>query len=154
MEFTKFFKLPRGVYSEQQVIALNAWAANTFSDNLPPHYYPVTLGGLYRLRAYPIERFHDNSAIYYSAEYRVIPQSDLLRKITFLEFANLQWWQIAVFFEIGRVAPSWDFKELHKSMKKDVGLSLRVMANHNIGRFDIVWSEEDTTAWLMFGHPF
>jgi len=154
LEFSKFFNLPRVQILDQQVIALNAWAAHTFSDNPTPHYFGATLGGLYRLRGYPIERFHDKSAIYYSAEYRVIPKSDLLRRITFLDFANLQWWEIATFVEIGRVAPGWDFSELHDSMKHDVGLSLRVMANHDIGRFDIVWSEEDTTVWLMYGHPF
>lgn len=154
LEWSKFFQLPNSNFTDQQVIALNAWAAHTFSDTLPPHYFGVTLGGLYRLRGYPIERFHDKSAIYYSAEYRVIPKSDLLRRISFLDFANLEWWEIATFVEIGRVAPEWDFSELHESMKSDFGLSLRVMANHDIGRFDIVWSEEDTIAWLMYGHPF
>lgn len=154
LELSKFFNLPKGENAEQRVIALNVWAAHTFSDTLPPHYFGVTLGGLYRLRAYPIERFHDKSAIYYSAEYRVIPKSDLLRRLTFLDFVKLQWWEVAFFVEFGRVAPSWDFKELHDSMKRDFGLSLRVMANHDIGRFDIVWSEEGTAAWLMYGHPF
>lgn len=154
LEFSKFFKLPNGPNSDQQVVAINAWAAHTFSDTLAPHYFGVTLGGLYRLRAYPIERFHDKSAIYYSVEYRVIPKSDLLRRISFLDFANLQWWEIATFFEIGRVAPEWDFEELHRSMKQDFGLSLRVMADNDIGRLDIVWSEEDTAIWLMYGHPF
>jgi hypothetical protein len=113
-----------------------------------------TLGGLYRLRAYPIERFHDRSAIYYSAEYRVIPESDLLRSLRFLDFANLQWWSLAAFIEYGRVAPEWNIKELHESMKHDVGLSMRVMATQDIGRFDLVWSKDDTAAWLMYGHPF
>jgi len=154
VEISKFFALTNSGYTDQQVIALNAWAAHTFSDTLAPHYFGATLGGLYRLRAYPIERFHDRSAIYYSAEYRVIPRSDLLRRISWLDFANLQWWEIAVFYETGRVAPGWDFSELHDSMKHDVGLSLRVMASHDIARFDIVWSEEDTAVWLMYGHPF
>ena len=110
--------------------------------------------GLYRMRAYPIERFHDNSAIYYSAEYRVIPRSDLLSKITFLDFAKLRWWSVAMFIEFGRVAPEWDIEELHESMKQDIGLSLRVMADQDIARLDLVWSEEDTAAWLMYGHPF
>ncbi len=154
IEFDHYFKLSNTGYTEQRVIALNAWAAHTFSDDRPPHYLGVTLGGLYRLRAYPIERFHDNSAIYYSAEYRVIPKSNLLRKLAFLDIANLQWWEIATFIEIGRVAPNWDFDELHHSMKSDIGLSLRIMANNDIGRLDLVWSEDDTAAWLMYGHPF
>jgi len=94
------------------------------------------------------------SAIYYSAEYRIIPKSDLLRKLTYLDFVNLQWWEIATFVEIGRVAPEWDFDELHDSMKSDIGLSFRVMANNDIGRLDLVWSEDDAAAWLMYGHPF
>jgi len=28
------------------------------------------------------------------------------------------------------------------------------MAYNDIGRLDIAWSEEDTTIWLMYGHPF
>jgi hypothetical protein len=154
LEISKFINLPGGSNVNQQVIALNAWTAHTYSDTLAPHYFGVTLGGLYRLRGYPIERFHDRSAIYYSAEYRVIPKSDFLRQFSLLDFANLQWWEIAIFYESGRVAPEWDFKELHESMKNDIGLSLRVMANHDIGRLDVVWSEEDTAAWLMYGHPF
>jgi len=153
-EFSKFITIPHGSYADQQVIALNFWTASTLSETPPPHYYGVTLGGLYRLRAYPIERFHDNSAIYYSAEFRTIPRSDLLRKIGFLEFAKLEWWEIAIFYEIGRVAPDWDLSELHSSMKWDLGISLRIMANKNIGRMDIAWSEEDTIIWLMYGHPF
>jgi hypothetical protein len=39
-------------------------------------------------------------------------------------------------------------------MKQDIGLSLRVMASQDIARLDLVWSEEDTAAWLMYGHPF
>ena len=154
IEFSQYFKLPVTPGTEQNVFAIDIWAAHTFSDNPTPHYMGATLGGLYRLRAYPIERFHDNSALYYSAEYRVIPKSDLLRKITFLEFADLQWWSVALFVEFGRVAPSWDIEDLHDSMKRDVGLSLRVMASQDIGRLDIVWAEEDTAAWLMYGHPF
>ncbi len=154
VEFSHFFELTSGAKTEQRVLAINAWAAHVFSDEPPPHYFGVTLGGLYRMRAYPIERFHDNSAIYYSIEYRVIPRSDLLKKLTALDFANLQWWEIATFVELGRVGPEWDFDELHDSLKSDIGVSLRVMANNDIGRLDLVWSEDDAAAWLMYGHPF
>lgn len=71
-----------------------------------------------------------------------------------MEFANLEWWEIALFFETGRVAPEWDLNELHRSMKNDFGISFRVMANNDIGRLDIAWSEEDAAIWLMYGHPF
>ena len=52
-----------------------------------------------------------------------------------------------------RVAPNRDFDELHDSMKRDSGLSLRFMANRGIGRLDRVWSE-GAVAGLMYGHPF
>ncbi len=151
IEYSSYFKLPNSPFTEQQVIAFNAWTAQTLSDTPAPHYYGATLGGLYRLRAYPIERFHDNSAIYYSTEFRTIPKSDFIRNISFLEFANLEWWEIAIFYEIGRVAPNWDFKELHRSMKTDIGLSLRIMANNDIVRLDLAWSGEDAAIWLMYG---
>ena len=154
LEFSQYFKLTPGKGIEQSVIAIDFWTAHNFDEDSAPYYMGPTLGGLYRLRAYPIERFHDTSAIYYSAEYRVIPESDLLRRLSFLEFANLQWWSLATFVEVARVAPEWDIQELHDSMKYDVGLSMRVMATQDIGRFDIVWSKDDTAAWLMYGHPF
>jgi len=154
LEYSTYFKLPKGPLTEQQVLAFNVWTSHTLSDTPPPHYFGATLGGLYRLRAYPIERFHDNNAIYYSAEFRTIPRSNMLRKISFLEFANFEWWEFTLFYEIGRVAPDWDFKELHSSMKSDIGISLRIMANNDIGRLDIAWSDEDTAVWLMYGHPF
>jgi len=154
LEFSQYFKLTPGAKVEQSVIAFDFWTAHTFSDDDPPFYMRPKLGGLYRLRAYPIERFHDNSAIYYSAEYRIIPESDILRSLSFLDFADLQWWSLAAFVEYGRVAPQWDLKELHKSMKNDFGLSMRVMAAQDIARLDLVWSTDDTAVWLMYGHPF
>jgi hypothetical protein len=154
LEYSQYFKLTPGAKVEQSVIAIDFWTAHNFGADSSPYYVGPTLGGLYRLRAYPIERFHDRSAIYYSAEYRVIPESDLLRSLSFLDFANLQWWSLATFIEYGRVAPQWNIKELHKSMKHDVGLSMRVMAAQDIARLDVVWSADDTAAWLMYGHPF
>ena len=154
LEYSQYFKLTPGAKVEQSVIAIDFWTAHNFDNDSAPYYMGPTLGGLYRLRAYPIERFHDTSAIYYSVEYRVIPESDLLRDLSFLEFANLEWWSLATFIEYGRVAPEWDFEELHKSMKRDIGLSMRVMAAQDIARLDLVWSRDDTAAWLMYGHPF
>ena len=154
LDCSQYLKLTPGPKIEQSVIAIDFWSAHNFSDESAPYYMGPTLGGLYRLRAFPIERFHDTSAIYYSVEYRVIPESDLLRNLSFLEFANLEWWSLATFVVYWRVAPEWDLQELHESMKHDIGLSMRVMAAQNIARLDLVWSKEDTAAWLMYGHPF
>ena len=51
-----------------------------------------------------------------------------------------------VLCEFGSVAPDWDFGELHDSMQSDPGPSLRIMANLDIGRLDLVWSEDDAAA--------
>ncbi len=39
-------------------------------------------------------------------------------------------------------------------MKSDTGLRSRIIGNNDIGRFDLAYSEDDTAAWLMYGHPF
>jgi hypothetical protein len=85
-EASKYFSFGANNLFRQQVLALNFWTAysptweaegegvNTVITNRPPDYYGATLGGLYRMRAFPAKRFHDKAAIYYSLEYRVMPQ--------------------------------------------------------------------------------
>lgn len=165
-EAAKYFPLSSGKNSEQRVFAITLWTGNSLSweekqtaggtvvSHRPPPYYGATLGGIYRMRAYPIERFNDRAAIYYGLEYRVIPKSDLLRNIPLLKIMGFQWWEIVAFAEAGRVAPNWDLSVLHTRMKSDAGMGIRVMAGSNIGRFDIAVSSEQTTFWLMYGHPF
>jgi hypothetical protein len=38
----------------------------------------------------------------------------------------------------GRVAAESDFKELHESIKLDIGSSMRIMASWDIARFDLL----------------
>ena len=79
----KYFSLGETETFRQRVIALDAWTAFSPSwdaqssgeiDNRPPAYTGATLGGLWKMRAYPAQRFSDKAAIYYGAEYRVIPK--------------------------------------------------------------------------------
>lgn len=154
VKFSKYFDLPTDARTDQRVVALNFWTANTLSTNMAPPNYGINLGGLYRMRAYPIERFYDRAAIYYSAEFRAIPRSDLLRNIRMLSFLKLQWWEVVAFYERGRVAPSWDLGLLHTDMKQDVGVGIRTMINKNIGRMDLAYSDEDWSILFMVGHPF
>lgn len=83
VEVDQYFKLNDLPYIRQAVFALNAWTAGTPSwerradgsvANRPPAYAGATLGGLWRMRAYPAQRFNDRAAIYYAAELRVIPE--------------------------------------------------------------------------------
>ena len=52
------------------------------------------LGGFFRLRAYPVDRFSDKTAIYYSAELRLMPRWHPLGNMKVLKPLNIDWWQI------------------------------------------------------------
>jgi hypothetical protein len=161
-ELSKYFSLGVTPTFRQRVIALNFWTADTPTwkengsavSNQPPYYAGATLGGFFRLRAYPEYRFHDRSAIYYSAEYRVIPYWNPLGEINLLKPLEIDWVQLAGFVEVGRVANSWNLKELHSQMKWDVGLGIRGMMRKFVGRIDFAVSEEGGSVWAMIGQPF
>lgn len=162
---SKYFSLPTGDWSRQQVLALNFYTADTPSwdrdaqtglvTGRAPDYMSPKLGGYNRLRAYPFERFNDRSAIYYGLEYRVIPQWNPLSDIGFIQrWLAPDWWQVVPFAELGRVAPTYDWGRLHTDMKWDVGIGLRFMLKKTVVRVDYAVSEESTVGWVMFDHPF
>jgi len=165
-ETSKYISLGESDYSRQRVVALNAWTAysptwkeegegnNTVIKNRPPDYYGARLGGYYRMRGFPSKRFHDKAAIYYSAEYRVMPQWQPLREVDMLRPFEIDWWQFAFILEAGRVAEEWRLEDLHYEMKYDAGISLRMMAFKSVGRLDIVVSEESFGVTALVGHPY
>lgn len=154
VRFSKYFPLSTGEKTDQRVVAFHFWTADTLSDTTAPPNFGITLGGLYLLRGYPVERFNDRSAIYYSTEIRLIPKSDWLRKMEMLNFLGLEWWEFVAFYEAGRVAPDWNFSNLHDDLKTDFGLGIRILMTRTVGRMDISHSEEGNRLWLMLGHPF
>ena len=149
-------------WSRQQTLALSWWSAYSPSydvgslDNTgkPPYFTGPTLGGFWRLRGYPSNRFHDKSAIYYGAEYRVMPEWQPFGGIDILDSLKIRWWQAVALVEAGRVAPEWSFETLHSDMKYDVGIGLRGMFDTGIGRLDFVVSEEAFSVVAMFGQTF
>jgi hypothetical protein len=160
--YSKFFSLGTTPTFRQRVIGLNVWTADTPtwqedgspSSSGPPYYGGATLGGFTRMRAYPEYRYQDRAAIYYSAEYRVIPYWNPLGEIRLLKPLEIDWMQFVGFAEVGRVAPSWNFKELHSGMKWDVGLGVRAMMRKFVGRIDFAISEEGGSVWAMVEQPF
>lgn len=121
----------------------------------PPAFSGATLGGLFRLRAYPSQRFSDKAAVYYGAELRMIPQWNPLDRITWLqERVGVEWIQVVAFAEAGRVAPEYSFDELHDDMRWDAGVGLRVWAKGLVGRVDVAYSDEGVGVQMMIGHPF
>ncbi|MEM9380628.1 MAG: BamA/TamA family outer membrane protein, partial [Planctomycetota bacterium] len=158
-EASKFFDLGTTDWSRQQVLALGVWTVDSLSweetefgpENAPPYFYGATLGGRRRLRAYPTNRFNDRAGIHYWVEYRMVPGWQPLPDVEELDVARIDWWQIALFAELGRVAPNWSLEEFHRDMKWDVGVSLRLMARKTIARVDFAVGPEDFGIWIDLG---
>lgn len=165
-QYSKYFSLGESLFARQRVIALDFWTANTPTwqqiqqgastviRHRPPPYMGATLGGVNRLRSYPSERFNDKAAIYYSAEYRFTPRANPLGRISLLHWSKIDWWQFVGFIEMGRVAPQWQLKTLHKEMQQTLGFGLRAMALRSTVRLDVAFSDETWQIYAMVGHPF
>lgn len=166
-EATKFFSLGKTDRARQRVLAFNAWTGDsptwnettidngfTAVNNAPPYYEGATLGGFYRMRAYPFYRFNDRSVIYSSAEYRYTPDWNPIGETRWLKFLRMDWWQFVGFIEGGRVAREYSFSELTSDWKTDVGIGIRAMVAGGVVRFDAAASNEGTSFWFMVGHPF
>ena len=167
LEADKYFSLGRTETFRQRVIALDVWMADTptWDDShmengvniyhRPPAYAGATLGGLFRMRAFPSSRFNDRSAVYYSAEGRFIPTWNPFNDWPWLQrHVGVQWWQWVVFGETGRVAPEWNLDELHSDMQWDAGFGVRLMAKGLVVRLDTAFSDEDFGIQMMVGQPF
>lgn len=66
----------------------------------------------------------------------------------------MDWWQFVGFVEGGRVANEYSFSELSRDWKIDGGLGIRAYMAGGVVRLDLAVSEEGTSMWAMFGHPF
>jgi hypothetical protein len=163
-EVDQYFELGDAPGIRQSVLALNAWTVNSPSfdlqsdgtvTNRPPPYAGATLGGLWRMRAYPAQRFNDKAAVYYAAELRVIPAWNPFDGWPALQsYADVEWLQLVPFVEVGRVAPDWDLGELHSDMKLSTGFGLRAWASGFVIRADMAVSEEGAAVKMMISQPF
>jgi hypothetical protein len=165
-ELSKYFSLGATENLRQQVLAFNVWTADTLtweSDGFvngketfkrPPSFAGATLGGLFRMRGYPAARFNDKAAIYYGAEYRVIPKWNPFDNWQWAKDLEVNWIQGVLFAEIGRVADHWAIDELHEDMKWNVGVGLRAWVKNIVVRIDTAYSEEDVHVQMMVAHPF
>lgn len=164
-EASKYFSLGSSDWARQRIIALNLWTGDTPTweeqtdadgsvtvTDRAPFYEGATLGGFYRMRAYPIDRFNDKSVIYTTAEYRYTLNWNPIANISWLNFLKSDWLQLVAFAEGGRVAN--DYGDLFSDWKVDSGFGIRAMFSGAVVRFDVAISDETTTGWVMFGHPF
>ena len=163
-EAAKYISLPAPDWLRQNVLALDFWTSDTptWSQNgdgsvsgRAPEFRSPALGGFNRMRAFPFYRYNDRSAIYYGAEWRIMPEWNPLADIPLIErWLDPDWWQVVPFVEAGRVAPDYDLSTLHEDMQWDAGVSLRFMLKKSVLRMDWATSEDSSSVWVMFGHPF
>jgi hypothetical protein len=160
------FYVPLGVSERfrQKVLVLDFWTSYSPSwdekadgtiSNRPPAYIGSTLGGLWRMRGYPSQRFSDKAAIYYAAELRLMPEWNPFEDWPRVQkYVGVQWLQIVPFGELGRVAPSWNLSELHSDMKWCLGLGIRAWAKGLVVRVDTAASEEGSKIQMIVSQPF
>ena len=166
-EAAKYFDLGPSKYSRQRVAAFNFWTGsspsagkerdsngNELVTNRPPFTEGARLGGMYRLRAYPNNRFNDTSVIYTTAEYRYTLKWNPTAGVNWLKWLKCDWFQLVGFAEGGRVAGDYDLSELFSDWKFDAGIGIRSMMAGAVVRLDFAVSDESSSAWVMFGHPF
>ncbi len=148
----------------QRVIALDVWSSYspTWDEgrdgtiaNRPPAYTGATLGGLWRMRGFPSQRFNDRAAVYYSAELRLMPKWNPFDGWPRIQkYLGIQWLQFVPFVEVGRVAPEWDVNRLHSDMKWDAGIGIRAWAQGIVARIDTAYSDEGFGVQMMISQPF
>jgi len=163
-ELDMYFPLGVSDRFRQKVIALNFWTsysptweeqANGEIKNRPPAYTGSTLGGLWRMRGYPSQRFSDKAGIYYAAELRLIPRWNPFERWSWIQkYVGIQWLQFVPFVEVGRVSPEWSINELHSDMKWGAGLGMRAWAKGIVVRIDTAVSDEDFGVQMMVSQPF
>ncbi len=164
-EASKYFSIGESNRAKQRVLALNFWTGDAPSwdeelnsegsveiDGNPPQYDGATLGGFYRLRAFPSRRYHDRSVIYTTAEYRYTPKWNPIGNVSWLRWLKMDWWQFVGFVEGGRVAN--EYSDLFSDWQADVGLGIRAYMAGGVMRLDMATSDEESAMWVMFGQPF
>jgi len=165
VELSKYINLHSSIGGRQKVLALNFWTSNTTSwqtdlvntqqvSHRPPPGMGSFLGGYDRMRAFPVARFQDKAAVYYSAEFRLIPRSNPIGDIPLLQYFNIDWLQFVGFVEAGRVGPSYNSKLFTEDLKLDAGISLRLMVYHAVVRVGWAVSQEGNSIWAMYEQTF
>lgn len=163
-KYNQYFELDTFSFTKQNVLALSMWTGYSFSwDNdqeispgfdahRPPMWEGARLGGFNRMRGYDHNRFSDKAVFYAAAEYRAVIDYNPLKDSSLIP-AQVDWFQVVLFAEVGRVNDQYDL-DLVNDMKYDAGISLRAMVSELPVRLDVASGEEGTYLWLMVQHPF
>lgn len=165
-EFAEYIPLGQSKVFRQEVLALDAWTnysptwhqhgppGHLDVSTAPPFYDGAELGGMYKMRAFPEERFHDRAGVYGCAELRLIPYWNPFREIPILKSSDLAWLQFVAFAEVGRVADEYTFEKLFSNVKTDGGVGIRIMTQNTVVRFDLAGSTEGVQFWANLDQAF
>jgi hypothetical protein len=164
IEHSEYFQL-NDSWKYPLVLALNGWTSHCPTWNLknddglykrPASFAGAQLGGKNRFRAYYEGRFNDRSAICYIAEVRQVFKNNPLKDNKVLRKFGLdvKWMQMAYFIEMGRVADDWNAENLHKDMKGDFGVGLRINADKFLLRLDYAYGNDGSLVQMFIDQPF
>lgn len=163
--YSHFIRTQKFSWSRHNVLAFNFWTAyapswqkkddNTtlYDPHRPPMWEGAHLGGWDRLRGYDSNRFNDKAALYGGMEYRMVLKQNPLKAKKWAPIP-IDWFQAVVFAEAGRVHSDYQIEQLLQNMKYDVGFSLRALAAKLPVRFDMGFSAEGSSMWVMIKQPF
>ena len=160
MDYSQYFNLGASNLFSQQVLAVNGYASDITTwdkdnpDNNPAWFAQSRLGGWKRMRGYRGARYHDRSAVNYSAELRGVTQNNFIGNTFMGDYYNIPWSQVILFGETGRVADEWNMSTLHEDMQKTFGAGLRFMIDGITIRTDIARSNDGTQVWVFVDQAF
>jgi len=99
------------ILRETWVVSLHGLVQTTLDDNdVVPYFLMPTLGSGSTLRAYPSGRYRDRHSLLMTGELRWIPNRMAI--------------DMAIFYDMGKVASEWDGLSLN-GLKSDVGIGVR-----------------------------
>lgn len=166
IDYAHYLELDNFSWSRQNILSFNLWSAyspswndaetlngGVLKKNQTPMWEGARLGGWSRMRAYDSNRFNDKAALYGSLEYRIIPRINPLADLAWNPIP-IDWFQLVLFAEAGRVAEKYDIHLLLSDMKYDVGFSIRALAAKVPVRFEMAFGEEGSAMWFMLQQPF
>ncbi len=159
-QYARYFDLGKSALFRQQTLALSAYLSdiptwrNHDGASQPDWFAQSVLGGSERMRGYEDDYFHSRSAVHYAAEYRVIPQWQPQSHIPLVNRYQFPWWQVALFAELGDVAPHFSLQELHRGLKWSAGFGVRVFVENIVARADFAFSDVDTLFRFAVNQPF
>ncbi|SHG88481.1 BamA/TamA family outer membrane protein [Ferrimonas marina] len=159
-QHSRYLDLGSSGWSRQQTLALTGYLSdiptwdNTDPSSQPDWFAQSVLGGSERLRGYGNDRFSNRSALFYAAEYRVIPNWQPQQQIPLLNRYDFPWWQAALFAELGKTEDRLSLSALHRDMEWSAGFGLRFFIERMVARADFGFSDEESLFHFTVNQAF